>query len=201
MLIRIRKMIFFYFFLQHCQSTLFIFLFNLICVIIFNILDSILKFSRKMYSLAWIRIQIGRPWIPIRIRQNYPVYGSTTLFFWSLDFSIPVSQLLTFPTMNNMSTETWNLFSLCAESQQALPLIFVESLLGEIGQKLLLSNRAVGRGEAIKQIWGQVYRQFTRLHPPFLLPPPHTAFLESKTHHQMFSISIPNLWMKSFRKN
>ncbi len=31
-----------------------IFLFNLICVIIFNILDSILKFSRKMYSLAWI---------------------------------------------------------------------------------------------------------------------------------------------------
>ncbi len=55
----------------------------------------------------------------------------------------------------NMSTKTFFLV-VCAKTQQALPLIFVESLPGEIGQKLLLSNRAVGRGEAIKQIWGQV---------------------------------------------
>jgi hypothetical protein len=80
-----------------------------------------------------------------------------------------------FPTMNNEHVDR-NLFSLCAESEQALPLIFVESLPGEIGQKLLLSNRAVGRGEAIKQIWGQVYRRFTRLHPGFLLPPSLHSF-------------------------
>jgi hypothetical protein len=74
-----------------------IFLISVIGVIIFRNLDSILKLTGKFFSylsiwLKWIqiRIRIGRPWIPIPIRQNNADpngsgFGSGVIIFRNLD--------------------------------------------------------------------------------------------------------------------
>ncbi len=63
------------FYLQQCQSLhYFAFLFGVIGIIIFNIFDSLLKFSGKKYSLALKFVEVDtdpfRQAIPILICQN-----------------------------------------------------------------------------------------------------------------------------------
>ncbi len=61
-----------YTFIHSCASLhCFIFLFSVIAVIMFNILDSILKFpGKECYSALHGSRSAIRAWIPIRIRQN-----------------------------------------------------------------------------------------------------------------------------------